>query len=63
MPHRRACCACAGDVLPVSQQRCGLLAALLWFIVQFKIQFEVNLIVQFCDGYQITENFPIQIYR
>lgn len=29
----------------------------------FKIQFEVNLIVQFCDGYQITENFPIQIYR
>jgi hypothetical protein len=24
---------------------------------------QVNLIVQFCDGYQITENFPIQLYR
>lgn len=43
----------------------GLLAGCLLFscVVQFKIQFEVNLIVQFCDGYQITENFPIQIYR
>ena len=47
----------------MSQQQSGLLIALLCSIVQFKIQFEVNLIVQFCDGYQITENFPIQIYR
>jgi len=29
----------------------------------FKIEFEVNLVVVFSDGYMITENFPIMIYR
>lgn len=29
----------------------------------FKIEFEINLIVVFGDGYMITENFPIQITR
>ena len=29
----------------------------------FKIEFEVNLIVNFQDGYTITENFPIRIIR
>ncbi|KAF0981647.1 hypothetical protein FDP41_012304 [Naegleria fowleri] len=29
----------------------------------FRIQFEVNLIVIFADGYQIIENFPIILYR
>lgn len=29
----------------------------------FKIEFEVNLVVVFGDGYMITENFPIMIYR
>ena len=29
----------------------------------FKIEFEVNLIVSFQDGYTITENFPIRIIR
>lgn len=29
----------------------------------FKIEFEVNLVVVFGDGYMITENFPILIYR
>lgn len=29
----------------------------------FKIEFEVNLVVIFSDGYMITENFPIMIYR
>jgi len=29
----------------------------------FKIQFEVNLIIIFTDGYVITENFPIGISR
>jgi hypothetical protein len=30
---------------------------------QFKIEFEVNLIVVFGDGYMITENFPINLFR
>lgn len=29
----------------------------------FKIEFEINLIVVFGDGYMITENFPIQVSR
>ena len=29
----------------------------------FKIEFEVNLIISFQDGYTITENFPIRIVR
>lgn len=29
----------------------------------FKIEFHVNLIVIFQNGYQLTENFPIRIYR
>ena len=30
---------------------------------KFKIHFEVNLIVIFLNGFQLTENFPIRIYR
>lgn len=30
---------------------------------KFKIEFEINLIVIFLDGFQLTENFPIRIYR
>jgi len=30
---------------------------------KFKIDFEINLIVIFLNGYQLTENFPIRIYR
>ena len=29
----------------------------------FKIQFQVNIIVIFANGYQLTENIPINIYR
>jgi hypothetical protein len=29
----------------------------------FKIEFHVNLIVIFQNGYQLTENIPIRIYR
>lgn len=29
----------------------------------FKIEFQVNLIVIFQNGYQLTENFPIRLYR
>ena len=29
----------------------------------FKIEFEVNLVVVFGDGYMVTENFPITIIR
>lgn len=30
---------------------------------QFKVEFEVNLIVLFADNHMITENFPIKLYR
>jgi hypothetical protein len=30
---------------------------------KFKIEFEVNLIVVFCDGYMITENLPLHLGR
>lgn len=29
----------------------------------FKVEFEVNVVVLFVDGYLITENFPIVLYR
>ncbi|ETV99877.1 hypothetical protein H310_07912 [Aphanomyces invadans] len=29
----------------------------------FKVQFEVNVVVLFDDGYMLTENFPIHLYR
>ncbi|CAK4090861.1 unnamed protein product [Aphanomyces euteiches] len=29
----------------------------------FKVQFEVNVVVLFEDGYMITENFPLHLYR
>ncbi|RHY11461.1 hypothetical protein DYB36_003008 [Aphanomyces astaci] len=29
----------------------------------FKVQFEVNVVVLFEDGYMLTENFPIHLYR
>lgn len=29
----------------------------------FKIEFEVNLIISFVNGFTITENFPIKLYR
>mmetsp|Transcript_11909 Transcript_11909/g.35768 ORF Transcript_11909/g.35768 Transcript_11909/m.35768 type:complete len:311 (-) Transcript_11909:108-1040(-) len=30
---------------------------------EFKVDFEVNLIVVFADGYCVTENFPIKLHR
>ena len=30
---------------------------------KFKIEFHINLIVIFHNGYQLTENIPIRIYR
>lgn len=29
----------------------------------FKVEFEVNLLVIFADGYMVTEDFPIELYR
>jgi hypothetical protein len=29
----------------------------------FKIEFEVNLVVMFHDGYLVSENFPIKLVR
>jgi hypothetical protein len=34
------------------------------FVLQsFRVEFEVNIIVAFEDGYMVTENFPISLYR
>eukprot|EP01052_Picozoa_sp_SAG31_P076356 SAG31_NODE_35626_length_321_cov_0.914414_1_plen_80_part_01 len=33
---------------------CSLAATVLWQVRTFKVQSEIDLIVQFCDGYQIT---------
>lgn len=30
---------------------------------QFKVEFEINVIVLFKDGYMVTENFPLLVYR
>lgn len=30
---------------------------------KFKIEFQINLIVIFLNGYQLTENFPLRLYR
>jgi hypothetical protein len=30
---------------------------------KFRIEFQVNIIVIFANGYQLTENFPIRVYR
>ncbi len=31
--------------------------------LHFKVEFEVNLVVLFSDGYMVTENFPLSLYR
>ena len=30
---------------------------------QFKIEFEVNLIILFADNHMVTENFPLKLFR
>ena len=30
---------------------------------KFSIEFQINIIVIFVNGYQLTENFPIRVYR
>ena len=30
---------------------------------EFRVEFDLNLVVLFEDSYQITENFPIILYR
>jgi hypothetical protein len=30
---------------------------------EFRVEFEINLIILFTDGHQVTENFPIRLYR
>lgn len=30
---------------------------------QFKVEFEVNLIILFADNHLVTENFPIRLFR
>jgi len=31
--------------------------------LNFKVEFELNLVVLFADGYMVTENFPLHLYR
>ena len=31
--------------------------------LNFKVEFELNLVVLFADGYMVTENFPLSLYR
>ena len=31
--------------------------------LNFKVEFELNLVVLFADGYMVTENFPMHLYR
>ena len=31
--------------------------------LNFKVEFELNLVVLFADGYMVTENFPLNLYR
>lgn len=32
-------------------------------VQQFRIEFEVNLVVHFVEGLSITENFPLKLFR
>jgi len=38
-------------------------SAPLLVLQSFRVEFEVNIIVAFEDGYMVTENFPISLYR
>jgi hypothetical protein len=31
--------------------------------LNFKVEFEINLVVLFANGYMVTENFPIYLFR
>ena len=31
--------------------------------LHFKVEFEINLVVLFADGYMVTENFPLSLFR
>ena len=31
--------------------------------LHFKVEFEINLVVLFADGYMVTENFPLNLFR
>lgn len=54
---------CRRMVVPMYMVFPRLFACPTVVMPQFKIEFEVNLIVLFGDGYMVTENFPLTLYR
>jgi len=54
---------CRGMAVPIYMVFPRLFTCPTVTVRTFKVQFEINIIIQFCDGYQITENFPIQLVR
>jgi hypothetical protein len=54
---------CRNLVVPMYMVFPRLFSCATTISTQFKIQFEVNLMIIFADGYIITENFPITLSR
>jgi hypothetical protein len=54
---------CRGLSIPLYMVFPRLFSCPTYSCSNFKIEFEVNLVVVFGDGYMITENFPIMLYR
>ncbi|KAJ1448223.1 vacuolar protein sorting-associated protein 26-domain-containing protein [Pelagophyceae sp. CCMP2097] len=55
--------ACRNLVIPIYMIFPRLFTCPTMVTDDFKIEFEVNLIVIFGDGYMVTENFPIKLHR
>ena len=54
---------CRDMVVPIYMVFPRLFSCPTVISTMFKIEFEVNLVVVFGDGYMVTENFPITIIR
>lgn len=54
---------CRGLVIPMYAVFPRFYACPTMLTSSFKVEFEVNLTVLFRDGYMVTENFPIQLFR
>lgn len=57
-----------GDCIPDTEIPCYMLFPKIYSCAtcehaKFKIQFQVNIIVIFHNGYQLTENIPVNVYR
>ena len=54
---------CRGLVVPIYMIFPRLFSCPTMKTDGFCIEFEVNLIVVFADGYMVTENFPLTLFR